>query len=203
VLFEMVEGAVWTLAGYGIGEQPPSKTSLAINAAFNKVLSKTDWLAAQLPCDRTGFSRFYFGEDSPWFESLRGFNTKPPYGVAHLRIDSVEAARMQRKRALEFREGHDQPLAEGVEPGSSDLARSWHVFTFQWMAQRQLYSDLIGLCFHDGAQVRIEFRGWATKEQAAAFQILIAESSARLAALCETELRPYLDRAESSSTPKR
>src|SRR5262245_4953903 len=74
VIFETVEGLVWTLTGAGAddrnyGGPNARKTAVGMNAVAEEVLSERHWVAAGLPCKDSGFQDFRFPDDSTSLEA--------------------------------------------------------------------------------------------------------------------------------------
>jgi hypothetical protein len=201
--FEFVQGAIWALSGAGAGHDPnPSESARAINAAFDRVLSEEHWIAAGLPCDSSNFSSFKLDDgDEHCLLSQRRFTTtgNPLGALLTLEIEERARAEIHRLALLERLHRDEMKLAEGHPPGGNDPARSWYVFAGEWIAKRNGYPHLTGLCFYDGVRVQVRFERLATEGQAAGFRAVIEDSAARLASACTTELKPYVERMEAKA----
>jgi hypothetical protein len=172
----------------------PRNTAEAFDAAFDRVVTAGDWLAAGMPSNESSFSGGRIWENSDTFFSHRRLGKKgTPQGWLYLTIERPD--HMKGAQAALIREdvARGIKLADGFESGSSDLTHSWHVFAGRRGVADHV-EDLVGWCFHDNAYVHIEAHGTATPSQVDGFTRLISETRTRLAAACASNLRPYLDR---------
>jgi hypothetical protein len=174
----------WSLTGQ-------LKTSEVINAAFDKVISYQDWIAAGLQADseeKSAFSRRRFEDYPSSFDTQRHFFAEGSRGSVLASIETVDARK--RHFAL-FRKG--VTLAEGVLPGRSDPSDAWHVLA--WKVDKDgTHYDLSGWLFCGGVRVEVSLASKATKQQALGFQRMIETGAQRLAANYEADFKPYVDR---------
>lgn len=194
-VYGAVVGFTWL---NGRADREGSRICEALNVASDKVISYDHWAAAGLPVEPIGERPIHDGfvGFTGGLQSQRHIGGRMP-GVVDLEIGSLEDARVRRRTELEREDKDRVKLGEGHEAGSTDPDRSWYAFS-SMTREGKGYRDLIGHCFHDGVHVTVKVVDWmdgcwASKEQAEGFLRMMQGVADRLAAVCESDLRPYVE----------
>jgi hypothetical protein len=174
------------------------RTAHALDAAFDRILSEKDWVAAGFPSERSEFGNFNWTENPDWFESERSLGKKRGLrGSLRLSIRPLEDVRIFPSASVEGARESSLLFAEGFESESREVTRSWHVAARR--VEPDSYEELEGRCFHDGVSVTVKVSRAATASQAEGFKRMIEAASRKLATACEGELRTYVLRVEAKA----